>query len=142
MTEVRTRAVIFNRDGQLLVQHHPAEGFCRLPGGGLEVGETLADCVEREMKEETGLSVKARRLLWVRDFLSQENDYSIEVFFLADIVGGDFREKGPEGLEFFFVTTEDLEGMVFYPKALVPSLMTLRDDRETRELDVYVGSIN
>ena len=142
MTEVRTRAVIFDDEGKLLLQYHPVERFYRLPGGGLEGGETLVGCVEREIKEETGLLVEVGRLLWVRDFLSDENDYSIEVFFLAEIVGGDFGGKGPEGFEFSFVTMEDLGELVFYPKALVQSLMALRDNRGSRELDVYVGSIN
>ncbi|MFJ9364320.1 NUDIX hydrolase [Nocardia sp. NPDC101769] len=49
------------RDGKLLVVRRVAEGshggMWELPGGGVESGESFADCVARELFEETGLSV-------------------------------------------------------------------------------------
>jgi len=52
-------AVIFRHGRVLLVErgHEPFKGYWSLPGGVLEVGETLESGVAREVKEETGLEV-------------------------------------------------------------------------------------
>lgn len=56
------------REGRLLVVRRVADdyhgGMYELPGGGVESGETFAECVERELLEETGLRLRA-----VVDFL-------------------------------------------------------------------------
>lgn len=144
--DVRTRTVIFNEGGEVLVQHHPAEtdDFYRLPGGGVKFRESLEDCVVREIREETGLIVRVERLLWVRDFLEDFPDHSIEFFFLAVIDGGEFRpDLGLETeLEFSFMSLEELKTVVFYPKEIIPKLRILKTDREWREDNLYVGSIN
>ena len=49
------------RDGKILVVRRarpPANGLFTLPGGVVEVGETLAEAVEREVREETGLAIE------------------------------------------------------------------------------------
>lgn len=53
-------------DGQLLLVRRgrpPAAGLWSVPGGRVEPGETLADAVVREVREETGLDVEPRELL-------------------------------------------------------------------------------
>ncbi|MGH9172982.1 MAG: NUDIX domain-containing protein, partial [Vicinamibacterales bacterium] len=47
-------------DGRVLLikrAHEPRKGEWSLPGGRVELGETLADATRREIKEETGLDV-------------------------------------------------------------------------------------
>jgi 8-oxo-dGTP diphosphatase len=83
---VGTRAVIFNKNNEILVDHYlrPETNYYFLPGGGVMFHEKIEDCLVREVKEETGLEVKAERLLWVRDFIEGfPNLHGIEIFFLA-----------------------------------------------------------
>ena len=56
-------AVIFDRQGRLLLQQRSDGGQWGLPGGSVEIGESLRDAVVREVSEETGLTVAPGRLV-------------------------------------------------------------------------------
>lgn len=55
---IACRAVVM-QDGKLLLSYETKTGQWMLPGGGLEDGETDAECCVREVEEETGLLVEA-----------------------------------------------------------------------------------
>lgn len=59
-------AVVVSRDGRVLVIRRgkpPGLGNWSIPGGKVEPGESLAEAVVREVREETGLDVKVERHL-------------------------------------------------------------------------------
>jgi 8-oxo-dGTP pyrophosphatase MutT (NUDIX family) len=58
-------AVIFDRRGWLLLQQRADGGQWGLPGGSVEVGESVTQAIRREVEEETGLRVAVRRLVGV-----------------------------------------------------------------------------
>ena len=58
-------AVIFDRRGRLLLQQRSDGGQWGLPGGSVEIGESVREAVQREVREETGLIVTPRRLVGV-----------------------------------------------------------------------------
>jgi 8-oxo-dGTP pyrophosphatase MutT (NUDIX family) len=58
-------AVIFDRGGRLLLQQRSDGGQWGLPGGSVEIGESLRDAVVREVSEETGLTVVPGRLVGI-----------------------------------------------------------------------------
>lgn len=58
-------AVIFDRRGRLLLQQRSDGGQWGLPGGSVEIGESVRDAIVREVREETGLIVAVRRLIGV-----------------------------------------------------------------------------
>ncbi len=62
---VSVNALILNDDGQVLLQHRADNGYWNLPGGGLELGESLETALHREVMEETGLTVRVVRLVGV-----------------------------------------------------------------------------
>jgi 8-oxo-dGTP diphosphatase len=64
--ECRYQGAILRDGAILLIRHtHHEDGrtYWLIPGGGREVGETEEECVQREMREETGLEVRVERLL-------------------------------------------------------------------------------
>ena len=58
-------AVIFDRRGRVLLQERSDGGQWGLPGGSVEIGESVTDAAIREVREETGLEVTVRRLVGV-----------------------------------------------------------------------------
>lgn len=55
-------AAVIRRDGQVLIAQRPLEGMLgglwEFPGGKVEAGETLADCLRREIREELGVEIE------------------------------------------------------------------------------------
>lgn len=88
--KIRATAVLIEDDQILLTEQRVSESLSRgwsLPGGTLEIGETLEQCVIREMKEETGLDVTAERLLYVCDRILDER-HVVHITFAVKRVGG------------------------------------------------------
>lgn len=69
-------AIIIDQDRVLLVKrgHPPLLGEWSIPGGVLEVGETLREATVREVLEETGLTVETADLLGVYDRILRDAD--------------------------------------------------------------------
>lgn len=78
---IRCRAIILNDDKLLVVKHDPSSDFYALPGGKLELGEDIKECLSREIVEELGVNPEIGRLLYVNNFIESENKQSIEFFF-------------------------------------------------------------
>ena len=88
-------AVVIEDDKVILVRRGrpPAYGEWSLPGGAVELGETLANAVVREVKEEIGLEVEVLELVAVLDriFLDREGQvefHYVLLDFLCRIRGG------------------------------------------------------
>ena len=63
-----------------------------LPGGGLEPGETLAQGLEREMREECGLAVEAGDLLYVTDRFKALGHHVVDMAFEVRLAASERRE--------------------------------------------------
>jgi len=84
--------VIASDEGIVLIRRAagPFEGRWALPGGFVEVGETVEAAATREAAEETGLAGELARLVGV--YSDPERDprgHNVSVAFLARVVGGD-----------------------------------------------------
>lgn len=79
-------AVVVDRGRVLLVRRgqEPLKGRWSLPGGLLELGETLLAGVVREVKEETGLSVEPIELIELLDRIHREEDRVRYHYVIAD----------------------------------------------------------
>jgi len=88
-------ALIFHEDRVLLVRrgHAPSLGEWSIPGGALELGETLAEGVKREVREETGLEVEPLATVDVVDRIARDGAGRVQfhyvlVDFLCRVTGG------------------------------------------------------
>lgn len=75
------------QNGSILLIKHQGVGekgiFWAPPGGGMNFGESVEECLIREIKEETGLDIAIRKFLFVHEFLSPPL-HAIELFFEVD----------------------------------------------------------
>ena len=100
---IRVTAVLIEDDSILLVEHEhlvvqSQDRWWSLPGGGLEWGETLDECLVREVREETGLDVALDRLLYVCDRISNDQ-HVVHMTFAVTRVGANLEagvEPGPD----------------------------------------------
>jgi ADP-ribose pyrophosphatase YjhB (NUDIX family) len=109
-------AAIFDSDGRLLMERRSDNGFWGMPGGGVDVGESVEQAVKREVMEETGLRVEIKRLVGV---YSDPRRYNIAAYpdgivlqgvsFLFECVrvGGDLRISH-ESTEIGYFGVDDL----------------------------------
>ncbi len=58
-------AIVTDEQGRILMQKRTDSGNWALPGGVMDIGETLEQCVVREVKEETGLDVEIAGLVGI-----------------------------------------------------------------------------
>ena len=93
MTERRRRVAvaIIEKEGRVLIAQRNAGGsfplFWELPGGGCFKGEDPATCVAREVKEETGLTVRPEACAGVFEHSYPELTVEIHVFFCSILAG-------------------------------------------------------
>jgi ADP-ribose pyrophosphatase YjhB (NUDIX family) len=73
------------RDGNVLIVRRarpPAEGFYTLPGGGVETGETLAEAIVREVREETAMQIEPVGLAGYREAIMRDTDGKVARHFV------------------------------------------------------------
>ncbi len=81
------------KDGKVLLGkrlNSHGQGTWAFPGGHLEFGETVSECAQREVAEETGIQItNIRRGPYVEDFFLAENKHYITLIIMADWRAGD-----------------------------------------------------
>jgi ADP-ribose pyrophosphatase YjhB (NUDIX family) len=89
--KVDVRGAAF-RDGKVLMVREISDGCWTLPGGWADVNQTPAECVVREIAEESGFEARALKLAAVHDYRKRHPPRHIDsiykLFFICELIGG------------------------------------------------------
>lgn len=110
--KIDSRAAIFKHDKILLVQEN--DGLWSLPGGWVDVLETIDSNTVKEVKEEAGLDVKPRFLIAIH--AQHKRNYPpfayrvLKAFVMCELLGGKFQHNS-ETLQSAYFTLDELPEM-------------------------------
>ena len=129
---IRVGAVVEREGALLLVRHQKPDRdpYWVLPGGRLEPDETIPQCAEREVAEETGLSARFSGVLYVSEFL-REGRHTVDVIARMEAEGDARLGRDPEVApgseptlrELRWVNAEELEEIELLPRPLKDRLL-------------------
>ena len=133
-------AIVPNDQGKLLLVHKTDNDLWALPGGGMDVGESMADAVVREVKEETGIDVEVTGLVGIYSNPNHVMAYDdgevrqqCSICFTTRMLGGQLATSS-ETKEVRFVDPADLAALNIHPS------MRLRIDHYLeRRSTPYIG---
>ena len=145
------KAIILRNQSLLLLKCQKEDHiYYNLPGGGQEFGERIDEALTRECWEEAGARVRVHKLVFVRDYISKNHQFSestrdvhqLELFFSCELLAPDHPAGGPEpddyqiGVE--WVAIDQLNQVNLYPKELANFLPL----DPSNPADVYWGDVN
>lgn len=90
------RAVVFDKDKNVALLHVSKHNYYKLPGGGMEKGEDIAEALKRECLEEIGCNVEVTHEIGeILEYRDQHSLKQVSYCFIANVVG----EKGKPHFE-------------------------------------------
>ncbi|WP_406310192.1 NUDIX hydrolase [Streptomyces sp. NBC_00623] len=134
-------AVVRDGGGRLLLIHKTDNDLWALPGGGHDIGESVADTVVREVAEETGIAVVVDSVVGlytnphhVIAYDDGEVRQQFSICFRAHPVGGSLRTSS-ESKEVCWMNPADLDGLKIHPSMRLRITHGLDDFRR----EPYIG---
>jgi 8-oxo-dGTP diphosphatase len=114
--ELCVGAVVVHDGSLLLVRrgHGPAAGEWAVPGGRVEWGETMAEALVREVREETGLECVCGEMLgWIE--LVDEDQHVVILDYVATVLEHGEPVAGDDAAEVLWVPVQDVAELVLAP---------------------------
>ncbi len=129
--KIRIRVAVVLRQGDqvLLVRHHKqGMKYWLLPGGGLEIGETIEECARRELKEETQLDIDVGDFLFMNESIPPDHHrHVVNLYYEGKIIRGELKMGNDEALyEVGFVDIEQIPELTFFPNVKAELLQWLK----------------
>jgi ADP-ribose pyrophosphatase YjhB (NUDIX family) len=114
-------AIVADNRGRILLQRRSDNGRWALPGGLMDIGESIAEAIAREVQEETGLDVEPERIVGVYTdpahvfaYDDGEVRQQFSICFACRLVGGEVRPS-TESTEVRFFPTADIDSLDMHP---------------------------
>jgi 8-oxo-dGTP diphosphatase len=106
------------KDGKVLLVKRgidPNKGLWAIPGGSLKLGETLQEGAEREILEETGITIRAKEPVYSFDFFERDGDgrlrfHYVIVDMVADYISGE-AQAADDAMEARWVSPLELKDL-------------------------------
>ena len=107
--------VLVNGDKVLLIRrgHEPAKGEWSVPGGLVNLGETIEQAAARELMEECGIKAEFHKQIDIFEYIEQTQDNNIKYHFvvielLASYIGGHVKASS-DAIEARWIGLDELE---------------------------------
>lgn len=114
-------AIVIDSDKRVLLHKRSDNHLWSLPGGAMELGESIGQTIVREVKEETGFDVTILKCIGlytdpyhIIEFSDGEVRQQFSICFLCKIIGGEIAVSS-ESTQVEFFTKEGLEQMDLHP---------------------------
>ncbi len=107
LCELTCMVMVYDENGNILVQDKTGSGWSgvQFPGGHVESEESFVACAVREVKEETGLTVRSLRLCGVKQFQNDDGSRYIIFYFKTKDFSGTLKSS-EEGRVFWIPRAE------------------------------------
>ncbi len=143
------RAVIIRDATILIIEVDDSVGqWSILPGGGQEYGETMAEAVARECREELQCEVEVGECVMVREFIGPRREavvgnvkdvHALEFYFMSDLLSEpDLRPREDMHTRIRWASVSELSRLEFFPRALAKALPAILAN-DPPPVTVYVG---
>lgn len=117
---VGSSAIVVDEAGRILLQRRSDSGNWALPGGTMDIGETFAQSVVREVKEETGFNVRIERIVGIYSdpahvFAYEDGEVRQEfnICLACTIVGGELAVSS-ESTDVRFFLLDEVQGLTMH----------------------------
>ena len=96
------------QDGKILLTKRDDFGVWCLPGGHVDLGESVAETAVREVAEEIGLDVQLTRLVGVYSIPKAKAWVNLIILFVAEVIGGELKAQKGEVLDIAYFPVNEL----------------------------------
>ena len=121
---VAVGAIVFRKNRVLLVRRGqpPSQGMWAIPGGRVKIGETLQEAAEREILEETGITIQAREPVYTFDYIERDGSelprfHYVIIDLIAEYIRG-IPRAGDDAVEVSWVSADELDHLRVSSKTL------------------------
>ena len=127
--------------GRILVQREADREEYALPGGHVKIGETAAEALIREFKEETGADVVCTRQIWTEECFWQwrgKSAHTLIFYYLIELcedyyfpdISTPVQQKDNSGVVLGWMPIEELKSVKIYPSFLAEKVLNLTEGTE------------